>query len=247
MKEEIIFHLPGISLSEIHDNNVAPLAFNDVQPLNIVDETSSKETCKERQNYIIQCDQVLIEKNVKDIMIQYQYCDKTHEWPNATHYHCFWCCHQFDTIPCFIPIALTKNVYKVYGNFCSFNCALSFNFYSNNVNYCERNLLIQDLYYKLYGYDAPQLKFAPAKEVLEMFGGAVNIEDYRKTFTTINNYKLTFPNILFIIPQLMEEKQMNNYQKPIELPKSINNPKPITNVNTVNSLITSMGIQKVSK
>ncbi len=245
MKEEIIFRLPGISLKEIHDTQGAPLAFNDIQPLNIVDESLTKESFKERQVYTIQRDETLVEKNIKDIMIQYQYCDKTHEWPKATHYHCFWCCHQFKTVPCFIPVSLTNNVYQVYGNFCSFNCALSFNFYSNHVNYCERNLLIQDLYYKIYGYDAPKLKYAPNKEVLEIFGGSVNIDDYRETFTTINDYKLTFPNILFIIPQLMEEKQMQTYKKPIELPKTPINQKPITAVNSVNSLVASMGIQKL--
>ncbi len=245
MKEEIIFRLPGISLKQIKDDpHNIPLAFNDLQPMNIVDTTNTNhETYKEQQNYVIQRDDILIDKKVKDIMIQYQYCNQTHEWPKATNYHCYWCCYPFKTMPCFIPISLKDKIYQVYGNFCSFNCALSFNFDSNHVNYGERNLLIQDLYYKIYGFNSPKLTFAPPKQVLEMFGGSVTIEDYRNSFKSIDDYKITFPNIVFIIPQLMEEKRMNFLQKPVELPKN-QVIKPITKVNSATSLVTSMGISK---
>ena len=242
MKEEVIFRLPGISLKQIHDTTDAPLAFNDIQPMNIVDETPT-ESFKDRQTYVIQRDDILVEKKVKDFMIQYQYCNQTHEWPKATQYHCYWCCHTFQTMPCFIPISLKEEIYQVYGNFCSFNCALSFNFNSNHVNYGERSMLISDLYFQIYGYDSPKLTFAPPKELLEIFGGAISIEDYRSSFTSIDDYKLTFPNIIFIIPQLMEEKRLNFSQKPIELPKA-NAIRPITKVNSANSLVTTMGIQK---
>lgn len=246
MKEQIIFRLPGISLKELNIIDDEPLAFNDLQPinLNIVEDSSLYEVSKEKQTYLIQRDETLLEKKVKDIMIQYQYCNQTREWPKATNYHCFWCCHSFKTIPCFIPISLKNNIYQVFGNFCSFNCALSFNYNSNDINFGERNAMIQDLYYKIYGFEAPQLTYAPSKEVLEMFGGSISIEDYRESFKSIDDYKITFPNIIFIIPQLMEEKKMNLYKKPIiELPKSTQI-KPITKVNSANSLVASMGIQK---
>ncbi len=247
MKEQIIFRLPGISLKELKISGDEPLAFNDLQPINlniVEDSTTSYEVSKEKQTYLIQRDEILLEKNVKDIMIQYQYCNQTREWPKATNYHCYWCCHTFKTMPCFIPISFKENIYKVFGNFCSFNCALSFNYNSNDVNYGERSSLIQDLYYKIYGFNAQQLTFAPCKEVLEMFGGSISIEEYRESFKSIDDYKITFPNIVFIIPQLMEEKKMNLYKQPIiDLPKS-NLIKPITKVNSANSLVASMGIQK---
>ncbi len=247
MKEQIIFYLPGISLQELqtHDEE-EPIAFNDLKPLslNVIDNSSSYDISKEKQTYLIQRGEILLEKNVKDILIQYQYCNETREWPKATKYHCFWCCHSFNTMPCFIPISFKDNIYKVLGNFCSFNCALSFNYNSNYVNYGEKSSLIQDLYYKIYGFNAPQLKYAPSKEVLEMFGGSITIEQYRESFQTINDYKITFPNIVFVIPQLLEEKQMNLYkQQVIDLPK-LPQIKPITKVNTSNSLVVSMGIQK---
>lgn len=243
MKEEVIFRLPGISLKQLNTNDDAPLAFNDIQPMNIINETlTTCDSFKEQQNYVIQRDDILIDNTVKDIMIQYQYCNQTREWPKATNYHCYWCCHSFTTIPCFIPMSYKNDIYKVYGNFCSFNCALSFNYYSNHVNYGERSALIQDLYYRIYGFDAPKLTFAPDKQCLELFGGSVSIEDYRASFTSINDYKLTFPNIVFIIPQLMEEKRMNFIKKPVELPKTAI--KPITKVNSATSLVTTMGILK---
>lgn len=245
MKEEVIFRLPGISLKQLNTQDNGPLAFNDLQPIHniITEDITNCETSKEKQNYVIQRDDILIDKKVKDIMIQYQYCNQTREWPKATNYHCYWCCHSFKTIPCFIPLSYKNNSYQVFGNFCSFNCALSFNYYSNDVNYGERASFIQDLYYKIYGFDSPKLTFAPAKEVLEMFGGSVSIEEYRESFTNINDYKISLPNIVFIIPQLMEEKRMNLYKKPVvDLPKTPI--KPITKVNSANSLVASMGIQK---
>ena len=242
MRDQIIFRLPGISLKHLDQDGNGPLAFNDIQPMNIVDETLI-ESHKEIQVYNIQRDDNLIEKQVHNIMIQYQYCNQTHEWPKATQYHCFWCCHSFETMPCFIPISLHNDVYEVYGNFCSFNCAMSFNFSSNDVNYGERSSLIQDMYYKVYGYDSPKLTFAPPKEVTEMFGGSITIEEYRQSFTNMNDYSISLPNIVFIIPQLLEEKRMNFFKKPVELPKS-GVIKPISKINSANSLVASMGIQK---
>lgn len=245
MKEEIIFRLPKISLKEITDSPYnEPIAFNDVHPMNVITkDVSETTTYKQKQQYTIQRDHILIEKNVKDIMIQYQYCNQTHEWPTATKYHCFWCCHSFKTMPCFIPMSMTKGVYKVYGNFCSFNCALSFNFHSGNVNYGERSGLIQDLYFRIYGYDAPKLSYAPNKEVLEMFGGCISIEDYRKSFVTLGDWKLTLPNIVFIIPQLIEEKHTDVIKKPVEIPiHQIST--PISKINKMQSLVTTMGIRK---
>lgn len=241
MKEEIIFRLPGISLKEITETNNAPLAFNDIQPMNIVDEVPT-ESFKETQSYIIQRDETLIEKKIKDIMIQYQYCNQTGEWPTATQYNCFWCCHSFKTIPCFIPISIKDNLYKVYGNFCSFNCCLAYNFNSSDVNYSEKSSLIQDLYFRIYGYDAPKLSYAPPKEILEIFGGSVTIEEYRESFKTLNDFKLTLPNIIFNIPQLMEEKRLDIVKKPVELQMAVT--KPINKINVMNSLVTSMGIRK---
>ena len=41
---------------------------------------------------------------------------------------CFWCCHNFDNIPCALPYSYKDSVYYVYGNFCSPECAAAYNF-----------------------------------------------------------------------------------------------------------------------
>ena len=49
--------------------------------------------------------------------------------PNKTNISCWWCAHEFDNIPCYIPIKIVNDTYYVHGNFCTYNCALS---YMNN-------------------------------------------------------------------------------------------------------------------
>ena len=62
----------------------------------------------------------------------------------------FWCCHTFTCPPCVLPTKLKGDVFHVYGNFCSKECAAAYNFESqDNHNYqCpwERYSLLNHLY-----------------------------------------------------------------------------------------------------
>ena len=110
---------------------------------------------------------------------------------------CWHCCHTFKNMPCGIPINYKKNLFYVKGIFCSFNCALTYNNNSNeNENIIqERESLIYLLYKKINNVKNIDLKYAPEKEVLEMFGGKLTIEEFRENNST---YNIIFPPIVFL-------------------------------------------------
>ena len=43
-------------------------------------------------------------------------------------YLCWWCCHEFSNLPVYLPHKYCDGFFYVSGNFCSFNCCLSYNF-----------------------------------------------------------------------------------------------------------------------
>ena len=135
-------------------------------------------------------------------------------WPYKTDIHCWWCCHQFDSIPIGMPLKIKKNgTFQVIGCFCSFNCIIA---YSNN-NKHNNIGLIQSLFRKLLDepvfkfYESSnkcesQLKSAPPRETLKIFGGNLTIEQFRDSFNHYKNYTiLTLPMIS--IGQKIEEKE----------------------------------------
>ena len=131
---------------------------------------------------------------------------------------CWWCTYQFDNLACGIPIKYEKKKYHVKGYFCSFNCALSYND-NENIDYLikqERRCLL-NLLYSIMEEKHDIIKKAPRKECLIKFGGILTIEEFRKNSKT---YKLTYPPILPLIPEL-EEIELIKDNKDITLNKNI--------------------------
>jgi hypothetical protein len=106
--------------------------------------------------------------------------------PKATDLHCWWCDHQFSTIPVYIPNSYRGKTYYVFGNFCSFNCAARY----NNSMLCDykaqtRHALLESLKYDTTGSNAP-IRFAPFRELLLNKGGTLTIEEFRHGFLIIS-------------------------------------------------------------
>lgn len=112
--------------------------------------------------------------NVDDILLH----DFVNTWPEKTDILCWWCCYGFDTVPLSLPLYLNKNnIYRSYGNFCSFACMIAFNNEKNITHFSN----IKNLYYKLSGkYITDDIKPANERYVLKKFGGIIDIEDFRK-------------------------------------------------------------------
>lgn len=107
------------------------------------------------------------------------------DWPTKTDRHCLWCCHPFDTVPIPLPLSYDDrtDVFKVYGMFCSWSCAKTYNMNTNHPDMPYRGHLLSQLYKRTTGI-TEGINPAPSKNYLKIFGGDMDIEDFRNTFST---------------------------------------------------------------
>lgn len=111
-----------------------------------------------------------------------------------TNVACWWCCHQFDTYPVCAPVKYneSKDIFRVVGCFCSFNCAKSYSMQN------KRCISLNSFLYKRIMGKLEYVKPAPSKTVLNMFGGPLTIEEYRSTFNTLSTINSNvFPMVFF--------------------------------------------------
>lgn len=155
------------------------------------------------------------------------------EWPKISRIACYNCCHTFDSTPVGIPQTLINHKFYCYGNFCSYNCAKRYlcpnyndqddlaSVFANTDIYVgdshgEKLQLLELLYHMETGADlTEQIKPAPNKLVLKMFGGSKSIDEFRDSFKTNTNFH-TFKMPLVSIGYQIEECQntgVNGTQK----------------------------------
>ena len=152
-------------------------------------------------------------KNEKKLELLVELSNNKNEWINKTDTSCFWCCHQFETIPWGIPLRYVDNKFQCFGIFCSPNCATSYIFYEmkDDYNIWELNSLINLLYYKIHG-EYRQILPAPSKMCLTKFGGRMPIEEYRENhLDKYSIYPVKFPPIISVIP-VMDEINLKKIQ-----------------------------------
>ena len=152
------------------------------------------------------------EKNVYQMNIDFVHIDdgKT-VIVEKTDIHCWWCCHQFENQPCFIPDKYVNGKYHVFGCFCSFNCALAWNIENNDYKTWERTSLLLDLFRKINGASSV-LKTADPRQCLKMFGGHMDIITFRKNFKYLN-YKnhVILPPMTTIVPLIEKTNKTNKF------------------------------------
>lgn len=173
---------------------------------NLVDEKEIKEEYKsEEKKYNI----ILNNKKLKIKVKKYNINHKNQNIVNKK-CKCWWCCYNFNNDPIYIPTNYKNNTFEVYGNFCSFSCALSYNYNNNDIdNSINNESLIYTFYNKVYNNNEQKIKkinYAPPKELLIDFGGTLNIEEYRKDNIV---YNIIYPPMSIIIPYL-EKIEINS-------------------------------------
>ena len=118
---------------------------------------------------------------------------------------CWWCTHNFDTHPVFLPEKYHNSKYYVFGNFCSFGCALAYN--DNSINDYRRQIrdsLLKKLYKDIFNKDC-LIKPAGPKEILEKFGGPVSIETYRGSDNVCSKvHKISIPPMIPLLSHYEE-------------------------------------------
>ncbi len=102
------------------------------------------------------------------------------EVPDETEIACYWCAHQFEGRPVFIPYDEKKGTWYVYGNFCCPECALAYCLDEKEDTHIrwEKVSLLHRLYASVVG---GRIYPAPSRLLLKQFGGRLSIEDYRMT------------------------------------------------------------------
>ena len=125
-----------------------------------------------------------------------------------TDIHCWWCCHQFDTLPCFIPDKFYNGIYYVFGCFCSPSCAFSYNLNMTDQRVSIRHSLLRKLYFKVF--NVKFIPLAPQRELLKIFGGSLSIEEFRDSKMMIRRDIYTLlPPMVPLIP-IVEEITNDN-------------------------------------
>jgi len=148
------------------------------------------------------------------LMVLFQDANRYNRLPEKTDTVCFWCCHGFQTTPFAIPSHILNEIWYMYGNFCSPECATAHLFkerIDNQVQW-ERYALLNSLY-----ADAESTNYgirpAPPREVLRMFGGSMDISEFH---AVIGDKKLRVdvltPPMVSII-QTMDTKPIDFYDQ----------------------------------
>ena len=242
----------------INNNNLLPtqfdlldenLEYKDISNLIFDSDNQKIETYEKKDNNInivikkeeeneneIRTNKV-IKKNLRNIMYEFINSNNEKNWPESTNIYCWWCCHQFNGIPCAIPEYYKKDKFYVSGCFCSFNCSASYSFSKNDNNIWERFSLLNLMYKKLYNKKFIKINLAPPREVLKIFGGYMSIEEFRdnsfkneKTFTVIK------PPLISVIPKIEENISTSN--------KNLKNNIPVVNENILNKTHSNLRLKR---
>lgn len=96
---------------------------------------------------------------------------------------CFWCCHPFSWKSCAVPVSYDayENMYTCEGHYCSPECGLASVYGDSTLSDTtrwSRHALLADMYRTLY--TEKELTPAPPRTTLRMFGGPLDIEQFRE-------------------------------------------------------------------
>jgi hypothetical protein len=122
----------------------------------------------------------------------------------TTRQACFWCCHEMGPYKYGLPISFDPihQSFHQFGSFCSLECAAAYNFsvYMGSDRMWEIHSWIQLLAKKL-GIETP-IRSAPSRYLLQMFGGPLQIEEFRKCHKSLSRaYVMNIPPMINVSPQ----------------------------------------------
>ena len=134
---------------------------------------------------------------------------------------CFWCCNPFPWKASVLPISYDAydNIYTCEGHYCSPECALAYLYAEpsmSEVTRWNRHALLNDLYRALY--TTRDLAPAPPRATLRMFGGPLDIEQFRQYITTSEDMvAVHLPPIRLHIPTMNVQGPVRDVKKFVAL------------------------------
>jgi hypothetical protein len=137
---------------------------------------------------------------------------------NLKEYHnvkCWYCRNSFQEHPVRLPENYFKGKFICTGNFCSYNCAMSFNIDLNDEKTSVRNSLINMLYQKTYETDE-LIKPAPSWKILKEYGGVLTIEEFRNNLNKNNDdYIYLHPPLISSVSQISKQTSKKKISAPM--------------------------------
>jgi hypothetical protein len=143
----------------------------------------------------------------------------------SPHTACFWCCHSFNWAACILPISydVYNNQYLCEGNFCSPECGLAYLYADNKVpdsTKWNRHALLNHMYAELYKDRI--LSPAPPRSLLRLFGGSLDIEQYRDYITGDNYIVLSeIHPIRLVLPSMNVQGPLRDIKKYVSLSSDV--------------------------
>ena len=138
---------------------------------------------------------------------------------NDSEVYCWHCSCKITNDICGIPDSFEIETGKLTmkGLFCSFNCALTFNYYHLNDNddkKQERESLIHMIWKQSKEYKPGEvLKYAPPRETLKIFGGYMLHDEFHSNRNIIEvNYDYLKPLDYFIEENILIEDQKHDHK-----------------------------------
>ena len=134
---------------------------------------------------------------------------------------CFWCCYPFAGDSIILPISYDayKNIFICEGNYCSPECALAHNYSNNKISEStmwNRHSLLNFMYGELYKDKI--LSPAPPKSLLRLFGGPLDIQQYREYISDTNEIVLCeSPPIRLQFPSMNVQGPLRDIKKYVSL------------------------------
>jgi hypothetical protein len=216
--ENIILHLP-ITMSDINQTPNIKSFFIKSSSKNNNKDTSSQEILYNNHNSLDDSNKdSIIKENIKNKDSDKKSDIKNYININRIMIHninitcktkCWWCHYDFSTHAIQLPDEYYNNTFYCIGNFCSFNCAKSYNLNINDTLIWKRCSLLNLLYFQTYN---KYIDIIPAASwlILSDYGGNLNIDEFRNNFIfNTKEYIVLHPPLVSRQMQIEESYKIN--------------------------------------
>ena len=137
----------------------------------------------------------------------------------SEHTACFWCCHTFQGYQFSLPLYYDtyKNIYTSKGNFCSPECSLAYLYSDTTISDSTRwnkHVLLNNMYSRLY---TEGISPAPPRNLLRLFGGPLDIKQYRSYLSTNDLIHENLPPIRLVFPVMAIQGPLRDIKKIVSL------------------------------
>lgn len=125
---------------------------------------------------------------------------------------CWWCCHPIPRDVFQMPIQYDelRNTFKTIGQFCDFACVKAYA-NSQECSYKQSRLTLISKYYKhVTGkfIHTKEIRIAPPRQCLKVFGGEMDISEFRAT----NHTMILVRQPIVTMKQSIEQQSCSNYR-----------------------------------